>query len=174
MATIGPPFGSSVPPAVYGVPIGPPAERPTAAFVLTLASGILIALFGLALIGFESILAAYGLPPSYVQLLVVLDAVSGALVIVLGTLLYLRPEHHVALGALVLVASLVSLPGGGGAILGLVLGIVGGSLGIAFRPNPIPPAVFLGTPPPQRLCLRCGRGMAPDARYCPSCGQPAQ
>lgn len=76
-------------------------------------------------------------------------AIMGLIVIAGGAMLYLRPSQHVAWGAVVLIFSMISLVGGGGAIIGLILGLLGGILGIAWKPSSATVVIRATPPPPQ-------------------------
>ena len=60
----------------------------------------------------------------------------GALIIVFAILVHSYPHHHVVLGVLIVVLSIVSLASSGGLFLGFLLGVIGGILSITWRPNP--------------------------------------
>ncbi len=47
---------------------------------------------------------------------------------------YLEPRHHTALGVAMITLALLALQIGGGALLGTLLGYVGGVVAIAYRP----------------------------------------
>lgn len=99
--------------------------------------------------------------------------VIGILVILFGILTYTQPQHHVVLGVLVLVLSILSLISFfGGFLIGFILGLIGGILAIVH--NPFPPQMFGQPMPPvvQRICPRCGRVIDPSVRFCPHCGNP--
>jgi hypothetical protein len=121
-------------------------QRPVAAAVVSITGGTVILGWGLlvAIVG-ASLLAAVS--PSLapygrdVTAIGALEAVLGALVLVFGVLLYLRPRHHAVFGMLVLASSVVSVVGLGGLVVGLVLGVIGGAFGIAYRPTPAPRAL---------------------------------
>jgi Family of unknown function (DUF6114)/zinc-ribbon domain len=162
--------------------------RPTTAFALALAGGVLILLAGLVelWIGYltTAILFSSGFSAFFV-LLGVVGIVLGALIILLGVLLLQHPEHHTVFGVLILVLSLLSVASYWGFLIGLVLGVVAGVLAISWNPvRAMPPPYYPGapggwptmaapSPPPfQRVCLRCGRVVPIDVRFCPHCGNP--
>jgi hypothetical protein len=112
----------------------------------------------------------------------ILAGVSVALDILMFSMtlmLYLRPELHVAWGVTILVfasGSITSAFSGYGGlglgIIGMVLGIIGGAIAIAWRPGMGMPGMG-GHPGAYRVCLTCGR-MAPFGySFCPFCGAPA-
>ncbi|MFY9716951.1 MAG: DUF6114 domain-containing protein [Thermoplasmata archaeon] len=147
-----------------------PLEKPTAAFVLSLIGGIFILLWGLVLaaLGVAAENETLGLYGGGAIWLGVIEAILGLLVIIFGVLLYVLPEHHVVLGVFVLLCSIFSLIGLGGLLIGFILGLIGGVLGIVHKPTPPPPTVVYVHP--QRMCVRCGRAVQPESRFCPNCG----
>lgn len=149
-----------------------PLEKPTAAFVLSLIGGIFILLWGLAItaIGVAAQNESFGLVGGDAVGIGAIEAVLGLLVIIFGILLFVMPEHHVALGVLVLLFSIFSLIGLGGLFIGFILGLVGGILGIVHKPSPSSPAIVYVHP--QRICVKCGRAVAPEVKFCPHCGNP--
>src|SRR5213594_2072766 len=67
----------------------------------------------------------------------VIGLVSGALVILGAVMLYNRPFEKDLWGAVVIAFSILGMLGGmGGFMVGLVLGIVGGALALAWHPTP--------------------------------------
>jgi len=158
-----------------GQPIAPqlsPLDKPTAAFILSLIGGIFILLWGIVIVavGVAAENQTLGLYGGGVVAIGGLETVLGLLVIIFGVLLYAMPEHHVVLGVLVLVFSIVSLIGLGGLIIGFILGLIGGALGIAHKPTPDQPTVVYVQP--SRICPKCGRAVGPDVKFCSFCGNP--
>ena len=138
-------------------------EKPTAAFILSLLGGIFILLVGAGFAALGGVLGNMlsGVPGGGGQqaantfvLLGAIGVVEGLLVMIFGILLYVRPKQHVIWGVLVLVMSLISFfPTLGGFFIGLILGLIGGILGIVWKPpapmqggmmQPMPPSM-----PPQ-------------------------
>jgi hypothetical protein len=155
----------------------PSNEKPTGAFVLSLIAGIFILLGGGALISVGNYISSisFGVQGGELVLLGAVGAVMGILVILFGILLYVTPQNHVIYGVLVLVLSIGSLfTALGGLFLGLILGIIAGALGIAWKPSQtvvMAPAV----PPPMsmgRACSKCGWMAAPGTQFCSRCGNP--
>ncbi|MEM1949161.1 MAG: DUF6114 domain-containing protein [Candidatus Caldarchaeum sp.] len=136
-------------------------EKPTAAFVLSLLSGIFIILGGL--IG-----AALGAVATFFLggiggVVGLLGLVFGIIVLVSAVMLYANPRQHVVWSILILVFSILSWIGTfGGLIIGFILGLVGGILGLVYKPVPEELAV--------RICLKCGNQVSRKAAYCPYCG----
>lgn len=133
-------------------------EKPTASFILSLISGILILIVGLVIalvlaVGPQSgsgsneisfRLASFTLASlATSELWFGLGAVYflffgvgfGSLVVFGAVMLYQRPKQHVTWGVLVLAFSLGSIFSTGGLIIGLVLGIIGGVFGIVWKPS---------------------------------------
>lgn len=146
-------------------------EKPTAAFILSVIAGIFLTIGGLLQLGLAlaaSVLLSFiGLSGAGLVAVAVVGVIIGIAVISLGALLYVRPREHVVLGVLVLVLSIVGVYTSffGGFAIGLILGIVGGALGIAHKPKPIPEASQ-----PARMCPRCGRSIDFRVKFCPHCG----
>ena len=153
-------------------------ERPLTAFVLSLLGSMFI-IVG-TVVGFV-LFSSSPFPPT-TDLTAILASVSvalGILMLIMTMLLYLRPELHVAWGVTILVfasASITSVFSGYGGlglgVVGMVLGIVGGAIAIAWRPGMGIPGMGAHTGA-YRVCLTCGR-MAPFGyAFCPFCGAPA-
>jgi len=147
-----------------------PSSRPVLGFVFGLVGGILILVGGAifsALSGF------------FLGLFGILGLVFGILVLLGSIMLYAAPRQHVAWGVIVLVFSVASIVGLGGFIIGMVLGIVGGALGIAWNPHGgVPSESFMmgpyGVPVmPWRMCMGCGRWIPWAYNVCPLCGTSA-
>ena len=161
------------------------------AFALSLASGILVVLGALVFLlltrGFSLIFSLLGLT-------------CGTIILFAAVLMYARPKEHAIWGVVVLVFACVSIVSIGGFIAGMILGIIGGALGIAWRPEgpafgtyaPTPayasygayggaptmgpygggsPAGPYGIPvTPWRMCMGCGRWIPWAYNVCPLCG----
>lgn len=131
------------------------AERPTTAYTLSLVGGILILLGGLmttlvGMWGFGLMGAMRGMMssvqnivgamvPMVFQMVVLSGAVgtiSGVAVIIAAIQLKNKPEQHSTWSTIIIVFSAISLVGAqGGFLVGMVLGIVGGALGLSWRPS---------------------------------------
>ncbi len=127
-------------------------QKPTIAFVLSLIAGILTLIGGLTVtylgrLRFDYMLRmmrgyrfAFASEPgvfsSFVSSIGILGIVFGVVVTVSAILLFVRPKQHQIWGVLILIFSILSLFGGmAGYLLGLILGIVGGTLAIAWKPS---------------------------------------
>jgi len=136
-------------------------QKPTGAFGLSLTAGIFILFFGLIL----SSLAA--LEVSVAEAILLDALICGIVVLTAATLLYTVPKYHVIWGTLVIVFSVFSILSLGGIIIGLVLGIIGGLMGITWKPTvPITPTQTI-----KRICPQCGRVLFEDTKFCPHCGR---
>jgi Family of unknown function (DUF6114)/zinc-ribbon domain len=176
-----------------------PPERPTGAFISATLGGIAILVFAVLEIdigascevtanctftfgGVASVYVASG----------ILGAVVGALSVAFATLLYTRPEHRVVSGVMLIVFAILSLVSfGGGFGIGFIGTLLGGILAIAWQPGPqylgyqpvypapypysapyAPPPVAPVAPAVQRICLKCGRAVDLQAKFCSHCGNP--
>lgn len=128
-------------------------EKPTAAFALSLVGGILILINGIIMFVGAGILAGIaavvpGVGPAIGGLIMAyaaLGLVMGILVIVGAVMINSGAINKVRVGSiLVIVFSVISLLSGGGFIIGFVLALVGGILGLVWKPTtpppPLPPA----------------------------------
>jgi hypothetical protein len=103
----------------------------------------------------------------------VLALFFGFVVLVSGIYLYFSPDQHVGVGIAIVILSLLSLIGGGGFVIGLILGVIGGILAIVFEPETdlwdddfLPPR----PPVPGRTCPSCGQPVTPGLTNCARCG----
>ncbi|MEM1532340.1 MAG: DUF6114 domain-containing protein [Nitrososphaerota archaeon] len=120
-------------------------ETPGLAFTLSLSAAVLMLLFGF--VGFMTwtttrwcmgmmCMWGWSWPWSaglYYSVLV--NVVSGIVVLIGALMLYSRPKQAHMWGTLVLIFSIISLVSMGGFIIGAILGIVGGALAIAWKPT---------------------------------------
>lgn len=123
------------------------AERPTAAFVLSLIGGVIVLCVGIiiSLAGalISSIVGLGGLG----AILGVFGIICGILMVVGAAMLYSRPQQHRMWSAIVLVFSILSWFGAaGGLFIGLILGLIGGILGIIWKPSAIQHALMSPSP----------------------------
>jgi len=130
-------------------------ERPTAAFLLSLIGGIFILLGG----GVMSMFGGFGgfgnMMGGYYQGMMgyrysgygmmgglgfgifgILGLIFGAIVIISAFMLNSKPHEHSTWGTLIVIFSVLSVFGGmmGGFGIGLILGLIGGILGITWKP----------------------------------------
>ena len=130
------------------------AEKPTAAFVLSLIGGIFVILGALLWVSIGSVLAFLSLDIGLnATMMGVVGLIFGLIMIVGGVMMYVRPPQHVMWGAIVLILAIVSIPFSfAGLLIGFILGLVGGILGLVFKPAPAMPAAYAPppmAPPPQ-------------------------
>ncbi|MEM3142407.1 MAG: DUF4064 domain-containing protein [Zestosphaera sp.] len=126
------------------------SEKPTAAFVLSLISGILVLLTALIMFVAASLLSSVsgefpevpGMPyplelvGTWIAIIGVVGLVFGVLIIVGAVLIYSGNPGRVKTGSiLVLIFSILSLfTVGGGFFIGFILGLIGGILGLTWKP----------------------------------------
>jgi hypothetical protein len=133
-------------------------EKPTAAFVLSLVAGVFILLGGGMMSMLGSFMGSYGFGmmggyggfggmmgygryPFGVMgaafgVLGVLGLVFGVIVIISALMLNKKPAEHSTWGTVIVVFSVLSIFGSamGGFGVGLILGLIGGILGITWKP----------------------------------------
>ncbi len=130
------------------------AEKPTAAFVLSLIGGIFILLGGIltavVLAAIGGILGGLGFTfmGLGLEMMGILGVVLSLILIIAAVMMYVKPQQHAIWGALVLVMAIISFPftAFGGVIIGFILALVGSILGIVFKPSP-PMVAPYGAPP---------------------------
>jgi hypothetical protein len=132
-------------------------QRPQIAFILSLIGGILIFLgggvssmwfmfggFGIGgmmggfsgmMGGFQGMMGSLGIPFGFISGLFLIGLVSGVLVMIGALMLNTRPTEHTAWGIIILVFSAISILGMGGFLVGAILGIIGGTLAISWKPT---------------------------------------
>jgi hypothetical protein len=166
-----------------------PNDGPLAAFGLSLAGGILILVGGFLLAIVSGVAASVGAGAAGAILggFALVGVLLGFLIVILAILLYITPEHHSAYGVVIIILSLVSIFGGGGFLIGIVLGVVGGVLAVRFDEEEVP--IFeweenryrLGAPgtpttaprtTPAGVCANCHSRYASGADRCPNCETP--
>ncbi len=123
-------------------------ERPTAAFVLSLISGILVLLTGILMLVAAGLVSSIsgelvpGIPypleliGSLIAIFGVVGLIFGILILVGAVMIYSGEPSKVKIGSiLVLVFSILSLfIVGGGFFIGFILGLIGGILGLIWKP----------------------------------------
>jgi uncharacterized membrane protein YjgN (DUF898 family) len=132
-------------------------QRPTVAFVLSLISGIFTLIGGLTMIYVGTLRFgisrfdfmeramtryryAFAAEPisfhPFVSLIGVLGIIFGVVVMASAVMLNRQPQQHQTWGIVILIFSILGVFGGmAGYLVGLVLGIVGGALAIAWKPS---------------------------------------
>lgn len=155
-----------------------PQEVPITPFVLSLVAGVFILLGAFMPLVFMSsfgsmgdMMEGSGMPGMMGTGSIIMRIVGlafGGVVLYSAIMLNARPAWHVTWGSLILIFSVLSVFGAmGGFGIGLILGVIGGALAIAWRPG----AALPPTAPAGRFCPHCGRAIAMDARFCAYCGQ---
>jgi hypothetical protein len=130
-------------------------EKPTAAFLLSLVGGIFILLGGGVMsmfgpFGFGNMMGGYrGMMGGYYSgygygmmggfgfgMFGILGLIFGIIVIISAFMLNSKPQEHSTWGILIVMFSVLSIFGGtmGGFGVGLILGLIGGILGITWKP----------------------------------------
>ena len=112
-------------------------EKLRIAFILSLIGGIIVLLVGGDRLIDLIRLGSYGGPDIGFDAALDLSfgLICGLLVVVGAIMLVKKPQRHKIWGAMVLVFSLLSIIGtAGGIFIGLLLGLVGGILGIIWKP----------------------------------------
>ncbi len=117
-------------------------ERPTAAYALSLIAGILIIING-AVVGFipglitsiPGVSAVPGFVWGILYLVSIVGIVFGIIVLLSAVMLYRNPMSKTTWGVLILIFSILSIVVGGGFLIGMILGIIGGALGLAWKPR---------------------------------------
>jgi len=128
-------------------------QKPVAAFVLSLLSGIFIILGGSVwclwldghwdmgwmegmMYGWEEHMHSWGIEGAASYTMGILGIVFGVIVILWAVMLYTNPRQHELWGVLIIALSVISvLSCMGGMGIGLVLGVIGGILAILWRPG---------------------------------------
>ena len=90
----------------------------------------------------------------------------------LAVALWFKPESHKGIGVAIIVFSFLSILGGAGFILGLVLALIGGILAVVTQYEE-GPGDFPGWAPAS-ACTNCGRTVGANDAFCPSCGSPVR
>ena len=159
------------------------ADKPTAAFVLSLIGGIFMLLGGiLATVGFSFVLGGAG------ALIGIVGVVFGLIVIIGGVMLYQNAASHTMWGVIILVLAIIDFPGVWGFGIGSLLAFIGAILALVYKPAmgpsmmpgqpmgsmPMGSMSSMGTSPPMgqmgMTCKNCGASIPAGAARCPSCG----
>jgi hypothetical protein len=153
------------------------SAHPTGPFLLSLFGGVLILSNGIVLwfawaTALPTTLAPYGNP---LESLALLEGLLGIMVILLATGLFLDPRHPFGFGVTIIALSLLSIFGGGGFLLGLVLGVLGGIWSLWVEPVVADvPSAPRSTLPIDQVCPRCGKRYSGLAPACPFCGATSE
>ncbi len=162
-------------------------EQPVTAFILSLVAGVLFLLGSLMPLLFmnsfgdmSSMMEGYdgsgmmgdidrtGMVDAGFIALRILGLVFAGVVLYSAIKLNSSSVQHVTWGSLILVFSILSVfTSWGGFGIGLILGVIGGGLAIAWKPT----ITLSNSLPTGRSCPNCGRSIAMDASFCSYCGQ---
>ncbi len=85
--------------------------------------------------GFQGMMGSLGIPFGFMSGFFLIGLVSGIMVTLGAAMLNTRPSEHTAWGMIILVFSVISLLGMGGFVVGAILGIVGGTLSLSWKPT---------------------------------------
>jgi len=153
------------------------ADKPTAAFVLSLIGGILMLLGGVAVtVGFSFLFGGVG------AVIGIIGVIMGLIVLLGAVMLYQKPESHTMWGVIILILSIVALPAAWGFGIGSLLAFIGAILALVYKPamvgGAMPPPMMsssmpMGSAPMGSMgvtCKNCGASIPAGATRCPSCG----
>jgi hypothetical protein len=156
------------------------AEKPTAAFVLSLIGGIFLLLGGLlATVGFSFVFGGLG------ALVGIVGVIFGLIVIIGAVMLYQKPQSHTMWGVVILILSIIAFPSLWGFGIGSLLAFIGAILALVYKPSMGPSGVpsqpmssmpmgSMGSSPTMgsmgMTCKNCGASIPAGATRCPSCG----
>lgn len=163
-----------------------PQEVPITAFVISLVAGVLFLLgasmplvfmgsfggMGDMMEGYDSggMMEGFdstGMMDTGFIAMRIVGLVFAGVVLYAAIMLNTKSAQHVTWGSLILVFSILSVfTSWAGFGIGLILGIIGGALAIAWKPaTSLPPSAPMG-----RFCPSCGRAIAMDVSFCSYCG----
>jgi len=144
-------------------------DRPVAAIVLALLSGLFLASEGVVEMAVAIGAATVGLPQVYGDLAVdgLVSIVLGVLIVIFAVIIHGDKKPRRLLGTAILVMSTISLLLGGGFLIGFALGLVAGVWFIAWRPNP----PFYLAPEGWTMCSNCGAAIPVSVDTCDNCGE---
>lgn len=91
--------------------------------------------FGGMMGGYSHMMGDGGFPFGW-SVLMVIDLISGVIVLIGAVMLNANPSQHYTWGTVILVFSIVSFAGMGGFFIGGILGIIGGAFALAWSPKP--------------------------------------
>ncbi len=162
------------------------ADKPTAAFVLSLIGGIIMLVVAiLATVGLSFLLGSGG------AIIGIVGVVFGLIVIIGGVMLYQNPASHTMWGVIILILAIIDFPGLWGFGIGSLLAFVGAILALVYKPAMAPsmmPGQPMGSIPMGSMgsmssmgtgattgqmgmtCKNCGASIPAGATRCPSCG----
>ncbi|MEM2020902.1 MAG: hypothetical protein QXP80_01580 [Zestosphaera sp.] len=117
-------------------------EKPTAAFILSLIGAILVLATSLLIVALGGIVETFipdrmhiGSFTALIMLFGVIGLVFGVLMLIGALMINSGVPSKVKTGSvIVIVSSVLSLLVGGGLIIGFILGLIGGILGLTWKP----------------------------------------
>lgn len=124
------------------------AEKPTTAFVLSLIGGIFVLIASLLILAAGGIIGGFfPLFGGIVMIFGILGLLSAVLIIIGAAMINSSEPGKVKTGSIiVIVFSILSLFfAGGGFFIGFILALIGGILGLTWKPPP-PPVTATATP----------------------------
>jgi hypothetical protein len=115
-------------------------EQPTAAAVLGIIGGVLVFIGGIFLGAIGGALngAGYYQSGNAVGALGLFGDLLGIFIVIVSIRIYSDPEHHVGYGVTLIILGILSLGGGAGFFLGLILCVIGGILAIVWEDDDTP------------------------------------
>src|SRR2546426_12599457 len=124
------------------------AEKPTAAFVLSLIGGIFILLGAIVVMALASVIGSLmligGGDPNLAYIYGAVGLIFAILVLVGAVMLWVKPQQHVAWGVVVLLFSFFRIIRTAGFFIGVILGLGDGALGnVCKAPAPALPGIPL-------------------------------
>jgi hypothetical protein len=151
-----------------------PVNKPTAAYVLSLIGGILGLIVGLILLvlGFFVGALTFGIGLVVYGAIGIWCLICSVIVIVSASKLNSEPMEHTKWGVLILIFSIIGL--------GSLLGLIGGILALAYKPEMVAgqqpaawgqPAQSANSRAINRICPQCGRVIDDNVKFCPHCGK---
>ena len=156
------------------------ADKPTAAFVLSLIGGIFLLLGGvLAAVGFSFVFGGLG------ALFGIVGVIFGLIVILGAVMLYQKPQSPTMWGVVILILSIIAFPSLWGFGIGSLLAFIGAILALVYKPSMGPsgmPSQPMGSMQMGSMgssstmgsmgmtCKNCGASIPAGATRCPSCG----
>lgn len=163
------------------------AEKPTAAFVLSLIGGIFMLIGGIVVATVGAIISTVIL--SGVGIVIGIIGIVFALIVIIGSImLYNNPNSHTMWGVIILILSIIDFPGAWGIGIGSLLAFIGAILALVYKPSMAPammPGQPIGSMPMGTIspmgtgapmgqmgttCKNCGASIPAGAMRCPSCG----
>jgi len=142
------------------------ANKPIAAFILSLLGGVIIYGVGFIRTIRFNVAGLFGI-------------ICGTLIIISSIMLYVKPAQYKKWSTIIAIFSMLTWLGVlGGLVVGFALSLTGAILGFKWKPAPHPPIMQPSQSPPpsttlpNRYCFSCGREISSEHKFCPYCGKP--